>query len=198
MAIVFIFNQQDYKDKLERGYKVHVEREERNKKPYTRRTDFMNPVIKPNAKIINYWCFNPGFAMTLLLGTQIRSIILTSGTLGYFLLFNYNSIDLKHQQFSAPLQALISELSIPVGQRLENPHIIDNSQVCVKVVSSGPDGELLDSSFKNRENPKYLDSLGRTILSFCNLIPHGLLVFFPSYPMMNKSVEHWKKTGEIN
>ena len=36
---------------------------------------------KANAKIVNYWCFNPGFGMEQLLGSKVHSIILTSGTL---------------------------------------------------------------------------------------------------------------------
>ena len=97
---------------------------------------------------------------------------------------------------SAPLNALISELEIPIAVRLENPHIIDESQICVKIVSTGPDKESLNSSYQNRDNPKYLSSLARTILSFCSVVSHGLLVFFPSYYTMNKSIEFWKQNGK--
>ncbi|KXJ71470.1 hypothetical protein RP20_CCG020471 [Aedes albopictus] len=114
--------------------------------------------------------------MRQLLGRNARSIILTSGTL-------------------APLKPLISELDIPIAVRLENPHIIDGSQVCVKIVGQGPDKEMLNSSYSNRDNPKYISSLGRTILSFCPIIPGGLLVFFPSYPLLNKCQEAWQETG---
>lgn len=71
------------------------------------------------------------FRMQQLLTRNVRSIILTSGTL-------------------APLKPLISELGIPVSVRLENPHIVTSSQVCVKVVSHGPDKEPLLSNFDNR------------------------------------------------
>lgn len=157
---------------------VHIERENNDtKRDYLKREDTMIPVIKYNSKVINFWCFNPGFAMKHLLGA--RTIILTSGTL-------------------APFQPLISELGIPVQHKLVNPHIIDKSQVCVKIVSFGPDGEPLTSEYKNRDNPKYVDSLGRTILSFCNVIPHGLLVFFPSYPARTNCLRRWRETGEKN
>lgn len=42
---------------------------------------------------------------------------------------------------------------------------------------------------------KYLSSLGRTILSFCPIIPDGLLIFFPSYPLMNKCIDSWQASG---
>ncbi|KMZ08357.1 regulator of telomere elongation helicase 1 homolog [Drosophila simulans] len=128
------------------------------------------------AKIINFWCFNPGFGMEQLLNTQVRSVILTSGTL-------------------APLKPLIAELAIPVAQHLENPHIVDQSQVYVKIIGTGPDRQQLISNYANRDNPKYVSSLGQTILNVARIVPDGLLVFFPSYPMLNKCVDAWQASG---
>jgi len=61
----------------------------------------------------------------------IRSILLTSGTL-------------------SPLKPFISELGIPIAIQLENPHIITNKQVCVGVLSQGPDNNPLNSSYNTR------------------------------------------------
>ncbi len=61
----------------------------------------------------------------------VHSIILTSGTL-------------------SPLGPLISELGIDFPVQLENPHIIKSNQVFVGVITSGPDGTPLNSSFQNR------------------------------------------------
>lgn len=47
----------------------------------------------------------------------------------------------------------------------------------------------------NSDNPKYLTSLGRTVLSFCPVIPHGLLIFFTSYFMLNKCRDSWQASG---
>lgn len=69
--------------------------------------------------------------MQQLVGKNVRSVILTSGTL-------------------APLKPLITELGIPIGVHLENPHIVTSAQVCVKIVSQGPDQEQLISNYQNR------------------------------------------------
>lgn len=69
--------------------------------------------------------------MQHLVEQNVRSIILTSGTL-------------------TPFKPLISELGIPITVSLENPHIVDTSQVCVKVISYGSDGEQLLSNYENR------------------------------------------------
>lgn len=69
--------------------------------------------------------------MSMLLRQGIKCIILTSGTL-------------------APLQPLISELEIKADVQLENPHIVTKKQVCVKIISKGPDNEPLNCNYRNR------------------------------------------------
>lgn len=114
--------------------------------------------------------------MGMLIKKGVRSIILTSGTL-------------------APLLPLISELDLDVKVTLENPHIVKVNQVLVRVLTKGPDGEVLNCSYQNRDNPKYVHSLGRSILSLSIMIPGGLLVFFASYPIMQKCQEQWQEDG---
>lgn len=60
-----------------------------------------------------------------------RCIILTSGTM-------------------EPLAEVETEMEIPSPIILQNPHIIDQSQVYVKIVSKGTDGIEFDSSYCNR------------------------------------------------
>ncbi|XP_058062041.1 LOW QUALITY PROTEIN: regulator of telomere elongation helicase 1 homolog [Anopheles bellator] len=183
LEIIFSDSNPNYRDAVERCFKVHISPEDSKPvKGNAKRADGWtskkqsDTAAKNNAKIVYFWCFNPGFGMRQLTCRNIRSIILTSGTL-------------------APLRPLINELNIPVGVSLENPHIIDRNQVLVKVVSQGPDKVMLNSSYNNRNNPDYILSLGRTVLACCPVIPNGLLVFFPSYTLLNKCVEEWQKSG---
>ncbi|XP_075156195.1 regulator of telomere elongation helicase 1 [Haematobia irritans] len=184
LTVVFV-NKEDNLDKVYRSFKVHVQIEEvkqynskggnsANQSGWLSKGNVSSS--SKNGKIINYWCFNPGFGMEQLLNTNVRSVILTSGTL-------------------APLKPLIAELAIPIAQRLENPHIVSSSQVYVKIIGSGPDREQLISNYQNRDNPKYISSLGSTILNVSRLVPDGLLVFFPSYPMLNQCVNSWQASG---
>lgn len=171
-----------FKSDMERGYRVHVEIEPDKKSKLESTTNvWLSSESKSSKspKIINFWCFDPGFGMANVVARNVRCIILTSGTL-------------------APLKPFISELAIAVDQRLENPHIIKNSQVVVKIVSAGPDKEALDGAYANRENPKYIKSLGLTIQGISRVTPHGVLVFFSSYTLMNKCAEMWEQTGIWN
>ncbi|XP_062140101.1 regulator of telomere elongation helicase 1 homolog [Drosophila sulfurigaster albostrigata] len=185
LNIVFA-NKEDIMGKVHVSFKVHVEIEESKQTKQTASSKANNSgwlgkgnntsTTTKTAKVINFWCFNPGFGMEQLLNTNVRSVILTSGTL-------------------APLKPLIAELAIPVAHYLENPHIVDQSQVYVKIIGTGPDREQLISNYKNRDNPKYIRSLGQTILNVSRIVPDGLLVFFPSYPMMNACVDSWQASG---
>ncbi|KAJ6638998.1 Regulator of telomere elongation helicase 1 like [Pseudolycoriella hygida] len=181
LNIVFSGSSDEYKQNVGRCFKVHVDVEQQKSKPTSTVRDGWiqtkaSTMMNKTAKIVSFWCFSPNFGMQQLLLRNVRCIILTSGTL-------------------APLKPLISELGIPVSVRLENPHIVTSSQVCVKVISQGPDKEPLLSNYENRDNPKYLTSLGRTILSLCNVIPNGLLVFFTSYFILNKCRDTWQASG---
>nr|XP_031839039.1 regulator of telomere elongation helicase 1 homolog isoform X1 [Nomia melanderi] len=165
-----------YREKIKQCYKVYIQVEEQKKNNKKDVWETKKKVPKNEGKIISYWCFSPGFSMQQLIDQGVRSIVLTSGTL-------------------SPLKPFISELGIPIDVQLENPHIVKGDQVCVGVLSQGPDNYTLNSSFNTRNDPKYIASLGRTILNFSCLIPHGLLVFFPSYPIMHKCKDEWQNTG---
>lgn len=177
LNVVFSGTTHVYKERVKLCYKVHIQIDD---KKNNKKTDSWGALktakTKTAERVLSYWCFSPGFGMKQLLDQNVRSIILTSGTL-------------------APLTPLISELGIPIGVQLENPHIVKSNQICVKIIGQGPDGTPLNSNYQNRDNPKYISSLGRTILSFSRVIPDGLLVFFPSYPIMAKCQEMWQSEG---
>lgn len=69
--------------------------------------------------------------MKHLLDSEIRCLIMTSGTL-------------------EPLNELETEMEIPSPIKFINKHIIDPSQVFANIVSYGPDGEVLNSTLRNR------------------------------------------------
>lgn len=130
-------------------------------------------VLGKSSRTLSWWCFNPGLAMEEFLKLGVRSIILTSGTL-------------------SPLESLAMELNLEFPIRLENPHVISPDQIWVGVVPVGPSGHALNSSYRTRETIQYKQELGNAIVNFARIVPDGLLVFFPSYSMMDKCVEFWK------
>ena len=133
-------------------------------------------VTKTKGKVISFMCFTPSYALKELSRQGVRCVIFTSGTL-------------------SPLPALISELGVPISVTLENPHVIEAGQVSVSIVTKGLDGFELNSSYKTRNDPKYISSLGNAIVNICRIVPHGLLVFFTSYSIMYKCKDDWQESG---
>ncbi|KAH8937953.1 hypothetical protein BDL97_16G056800 [Sphagnum fallax] len=149
------------------SYKVHVH------EPGSRDGDRGARKGGKAARVLSWWCFNPGIAMEEFAKLGVRSVILTSGTL-------------------SPLDSFAFELNLPFDVRLENPHVIDANQIWVGVVSMGPSGRPLNSSYRTRDSIEYKLELGNTIVNFARIVPDGLLVFFPSYYLLNSCIEAWQ------
>uniref|UniRef100_A0A8B9NZ86 Regulator of telomere elongation helicase 1 n=1 Tax=Apteryx owenii TaxID=8824 RepID=A0A8B9NZ86_APTOW len=153
---------------------VHIHLDNGNQKK-KQRTDLWNSsAVKKQGKTLSYWCFSPGYSMHELVRQGVRTIILTSGTL-------------------SPLSSFTMEMQIPFPVCLENPHVIDKHQLWVGIIPKGPDGTVLTSTYEKRFSEEYLSSLGKTVGNLVRVVPHGLLVFFPSYPVMDKSLEYWRE-----
>ncbi|XP_029467005.1 LOW QUALITY PROTEIN: regulator of telomere elongation helicase 1 [Rhinatrema bivittatum] len=157
-------------------YRVHIHQDTSQQRKKPKVDLWSSAVTKKAGKTLSYWCFSPGYSMQELVRQGVRTIILTSGTL-------------------SPLSSFAMEMQIPFPVSLENPHVIDKHQIWVGIVPKGPDGVLLSSAYEKRFTVEYMSSLGKTIGNICRVVPHGLLVFFPSYPVMDKSLEHWRDHG---
>jgi len=110
-------------------------------------------------RTISFWCFAPALAMRELSFLNVRSILITSGTL-------------------SPLPSFSMELGLHFPVQLENDHVIQSDQIFVRVVGKGVSGKELSSKFGRRDDPEYLSELGNTLASLCRNIPGGVLVFF--------------------
>ncbi|XP_058074806.1 regulator of telomere elongation helicase 1 homolog isoform X2 [Magnolia sinica] len=151
-------------------YRVHVQESQANS------TDVFKA---KGSRILSWWCFNPGIAMQEFAKMGIRSIIVTSGTL-------------------SPLDSFAQELKLEFPIRLENPHVISSNQVWVGVVPTGPSGRSLNSSYRNRDSLEYKQELGNAIVNFARIVPDGLLIFFPSYYLLDQCIECWKTMNHVS
>ena len=52
-------------------------------------------------------------------------------------------------------------------------------------------------NYANKDNFEMLDELGTTISRLAKHVPGGLLMFFPSYWLMDKVYERWKESGVL-
>eukprot|EP00644_Phytophthora_capsici_P003632 jgi/Phyca11/126714/e_gw1.64.11.1 len=116
------------------------------------------------------------------IASQARSVILTSGTL-------------------SPMESFAGELGVDFPIRLEANHVVNmRKQVFIGAIMNGPGNVDLQSTYNNQQDPRYQDSMGQLLLQYSQSIPGGILMFFPSYSLLNKLTTRWKKTklwGEI-
>ncbi|CAK8535776.1 unnamed protein product [Lathyrus sativus] len=131
------------------------------------------------SRTLSWWCFNPGIALEGFAKEGVRSIILTSGTL-------------------SPLDSFAEELKLDFPIRLENPHVIGPNQIWAGVVSVGPLGRTFNSSYRTRDTMEYKQELGNAIVNLARIVPDGLLVFFPSYYLLEQSIQCWKSISNEN
>ncbi|XP_047390881.1 regulator of telomere elongation helicase 1 isoform X2 [Sciurus carolinensis] len=158
---------------VSQAYKVHIHPDTGHGRAAQRSVSWSASTSRKQGKVLSYWCFSPGHSMRELIRQGVHTLILTSGTL-------------------APLSSFTLEMQIPFPVRLENPHVIDKHQLWVGVIPKGPDGAQLSSAFDKRFSEECLSSLGKALGNIARVVPHGLLVFFPSYPVMEKSLEFWQ------
>lgn len=70
-------------------------------------------------------------------------------------------------------------------------HIIPDENLVVLPIASAH-GQKFSFTFAERNSVSMIKTLGQTILDLMHSIPHGMVVFFPSYAYMNSVVRIWK------
>ncbi|KYQ92970.1 DEAD/DEAH box helicase [Tieghemostelium lacteum] len=130
------------------------------------------------AHTLGIWAMSPRVAFSSLIFDQVRTVILTSGTL-------------------TPLNSFAFELSAPFPITAELGNLSDiKSRVWINTLGfAGQNDQIkMDCTSKPSESLQFQDALGEAILEHCKLIPHGVLLFFPSYGFLDKIEARWKST----
>ncbi|XP_029951189.1 ATP-dependent DNA helicase DDX11 [Salarias fasciatus] len=74
-------------------------------------------------------------------------------------------------------------------------HVIPPENILPLVLCSGPSGQELDFTFQNRDSPRMMDETGRILSNVCNVVPGGVVCFFPSYEYSRRIISHWEASG---
>ena len=106
-----------------------------------------------------------------------RSVVVTSGTL-------------------TPLDSFSGELGVCFETCKSLPHIIDVArQLYIGVAGTGPDNLRLEATFQYSSRLDFQNSIGKALVDYCGVIPGGIIVFFPSYRLMDQLVTRWRGCG---
>ncbi|CAI5959263.1 unnamed protein product [Closterium sp. NIES-65] len=122
------------------------------------------------------WCLNPAVAFRSV-ASACRTIVLTSGTL-------------------SPTESFASELGIDFTCTMEGMHVVDSTtQVWAGVIPRGPSGLSLNASYANACSPVFQDELAEALLPILAATPGGMLLFLPSFWLLDALCARWKATS---
>ncbi len=124
-------------------------------------------VLVDPGKKLKVVLLNPASQFTDLV-KECRSIIVAGGTM-------------------QPVSEFRDQLFVSAGGDADNVkhfacgHVVTGDKVLPIVIKSGPTGKKLDFSFQFRDLGDTMAELSRTLINVCNIVPGGVVVFFPSY-----------------
>ncbi|TID04330.1 ATP-dependent DNA helicase chl1 [Colletotrichum higginsianum] len=131
---------------------------------------------------LSYLLLSPTHAFSSI-ATSARAVILAGGTMSPF-------DDYKSHLFPYLPESKLTTLSCG--------HVIPSSNLCVWTLAGSQPGlkrdpnSTFEFSFQRRGDMDMKGSLGLAIFNLCNVVPDGVVVFFPSYGYLEEVVAAWK------
>ncbi|KDR82649.1 hypothetical protein GALMADRAFT_57427 [Galerina marginata CBS 339.88] len=110
---------------------------------------------------------------------EARSVVLAGGTMSPI-------SDVVNQLFSYLPAEKIATFSCG--------HIIPEENLQTLVVSKGPSGVELEFKADRQSDPAMIAQLGQVLSNFANMVPAGMIIFFPSYKFLNTAKAMWVKS----
>ncbi|KAK9860993.1 DnaQ exonuclease/DinG helicase [Penicillium brevicompactum] len=74
-------------------------------------------------------------------------------------------------------------------------HVIPKTNLVAQSLTQGLMGNDFDFTYESRSSEKMIIDLGRTMATFCQVIPDGVVAFFPSYDYLSHVLSVWKKVN---
>jgi chromosome transmission fidelity protein 1 len=110
-----------------------------------------------------------------------RSIILAGGTM-------------------EPISSIIQQLfpnQISRVEKFQFGHVIPDENILPICLSTAPSSNPFEFTFLMRSRPSTMNDLGTLIINLCNVVPGGIVVFFPSYAYESTVYDYWLKNSII-
>lgn len=96
-------------------------------------------------------------------------------------------------QMSDYLHHLFSYVPLDRLDTFSYGHVIPAENLAAQSLVRGVMGSEFDFTYEARESEKMVIDLGRTISMLCQVIPDGVVAFFPSYDYLSRVLNIWKK-----
>lgn len=137
--------------------------------------------VKPDA-FIQYILLNPQIYFEDIV-RQSHAVILAGGTMQPFLDFQTQILDIDGHRDRVD--------TFSCG------HIVPPENIQALILSKDAQGQEFLFTHEHRSNPKMIASLGEVVIKICSIVPHGVILFFPSYQYEALVHQHWTQLGII-
>ncbi|KAJ2448559.1 ATP-dependent DNA helicase chl1 [Coemansia sp. RSA 2336] len=77
------------------------------------------------------------------------------------------------------------------------PHVVAPSHICAMVVEAGPTNAPLRFTFQDQQSQTCFRESGWALASLCNVVPGGVVVFFPSHSLLSRMLQEWRSCGIV-
>ncbi|KAJ2447053.1 ATP-dependent DNA helicase chl1 [Coemansia sp. RSA 2424] len=135
--------------------------------------------------------------------TEARAVILAGGTMK-------PANDIVEQLLPARGEHLtdvpVDNASVATAEAKLNPanarlfawsHVVASSHICSVVIGSGPTGTVLRFTHNDKGDTSKLREAGLALAALCQVMPGGVVAFFPSYALLNLMHCNWAAAGII-
>jgi len=153
-----------------------------NSKAIDGRIHFLPQPQDTNQSSFKFLLLNPGSRFAKVV-EKAHSVVLAGGTM-------HPVDDLIQQLFGTYPKDQIDLFSCG--------HVIPDSNILALACRAGPSARELKLTFETRSDSKVTDEIGLAILSLCRIVPHGLVVFFPSYAFEEELCKRLDVAGILN
>ena len=124
-----------------------------------------------------------------------RAVILAGGTMSPVRLPHLDlhiECSLKIPQMDDYIHHLFAYVDPARLKTFSCGHIISKENLIAVPVAKGPGGIDFDFTYDKRNSPAMIEALGSCLIQLSNIVPDGLVVFFPSYAYLEKVVLSWQ------
>ncbi|KAG2204615.1 hypothetical protein INT46_009724 [Mucor plumbeus] len=131
---------------------------------------------------LKYMLLNPADAFKPIV-EEAKSVILAGGTM-------------------EPISDFLNHLfpSVP-GTKIVHfscGHIIPPTNLATITLDQGPSGQPFIFNYESRQDLKLMDEVGSSIANLCNVIPDGIVCFFPSFTYLDQVYKRWATADNGN
>eukprot|EP00727_Mastigamoeba_balamuthi_P012753 m51a1_g810 putative dead_2 domain protein (728) ;mRNA; f:677794-680679 len=134
---------------------------------------------EPEKRTIRFLLLNPERHFKQVLD-EARSVVLAGGTL---------------QPIASITKQLVDPCHVERLRFFSCGHVIPAENFLVVPMTCGPNRCNFDFTYNSRRSESLMEDVGRALCNICNVVPDGVVVFFPSYSYLDLVEAHWEKCG---